>query len=258
MLNHNFVQLRYLPVLCFVWLVSTFIVSYAVATSLDHVYPVWPYISDTGTLPPESCIFGLMLNVGSLLMGLVLFVRYKQIKMIMQSHDRHNRILNLMNMFCFLTGMIAAIGACIVANFQETSEITTHLFGAMLCFGVGSAYFIVHTIICFFISRHTFSLNLLRVVLCVIYVISFAFTMIFARMAFAEYKVSFKGAMQWNPDNPGYDLRLTSTFSEWVLATCQGLYILSMTYDFRTISYKLTFALTEEHSGDGNRQKNSP
>lgn len=40
---------------------------YAVAASLDHVYPVWPYISDTGTLPPESCIFGLMLNIGSLL-----------------------------------------------------------------------------------------------------------------------------------------------------------------------------------------------
>lgn len=49
-----------------------------------------------------------------------------------------------MNMFCLLTGTIAAAGACIVANFQETSEITMHMLGAMLCFGVGSAYYIVH------------------------------------------------------------------------------------------------------------------
>lgn len=47
-------------------------------------------------------------------------------------------------MFCLLTGMIAAVGACVVANFQETSDITMHMLGAMLCFGVGSTYFIVH------------------------------------------------------------------------------------------------------------------
>jgi hypothetical protein len=33
----------------------------------EHVWPAFPYISDTGALPPESCIFGQALNIGAFL-----------------------------------------------------------------------------------------------------------------------------------------------------------------------------------------------
>lgn len=61
----------------------------------------------------------------------------------LENGRKHIKILKYLNVFCLITGMLAAFGACIVANFQETSNIQMHLIGANLCFGVGSAYFII-------------------------------------------------------------------------------------------------------------------
>ena len=51
---------------------------YAFNFQLGHTEVHLPYISDTGTLPPESCIFGQFLNVGALLVGIDIFIRFKQ------------------------------------------------------------------------------------------------------------------------------------------------------------------------------------
>ncbi|XP_052697016.1 uncharacterized protein LOC128175432 [Crassostrea angulata] len=40
---------------------------YIIAVSDHDVYPFFPYVSDTGTLPPESCVFGQFLNIAALL-----------------------------------------------------------------------------------------------------------------------------------------------------------------------------------------------
>lgn len=40
---------------------------YLLAVSEGHVYPWWPAISATGTLPPESCWFGLFTNISTFL-----------------------------------------------------------------------------------------------------------------------------------------------------------------------------------------------
>lgn len=40
---------------------------FIISTSKDHVSLWLPYVSDTGTLYPESCIFGQLFNIGALL-----------------------------------------------------------------------------------------------------------------------------------------------------------------------------------------------
>lgn len=40
---------------------------YSIAVLLGHTAPEFPYISDTGTQSPESCIFGQALNLGAFL-----------------------------------------------------------------------------------------------------------------------------------------------------------------------------------------------
>ncbi|CAB1345965.1 unnamed protein product [Coregonus sp. 'balchen'] len=50
----------FLPTFLVIWSSSTFIVSYLVALFEHDVDVIFPYISDTGANPPESCIFGLM------------------------------------------------------------------------------------------------------------------------------------------------------------------------------------------------------
>ena len=84
---------------------STFLATYGWAVSLGHADKIWPYISDTGddddgdddddddgddgddadddddgnnstgTVPPESCFFGQMLNIGALLLVITFFIR---------------------------------------------------------------------------------------------------------------------------------------------------------------------------------------
>jgi DNA damage-regulated autophagy modulator protein 2 len=54
-----------------------FISTYLVAVFFSHVEPGFPYISDTGTLPPESCIFGQFLAIGSFISNLFVLFRFK-------------------------------------------------------------------------------------------------------------------------------------------------------------------------------------
>ena len=46
---------------------------------LGHTEMSLPYISDTGAYPPESCIFAQFLNLGALLIGVDVYIRYKQV-----------------------------------------------------------------------------------------------------------------------------------------------------------------------------------
>ena len=45
-----------------------------------------PYISDTGTTPPESCIFAQFLNIGALFIGVVAYIRFKQVIILLGSY----------------------------------------------------------------------------------------------------------------------------------------------------------------------------
>lgn len=51
----------------------------------------------------------------------------------------------------------------------------------------------------------------------------------------------FREAMQYNPSYERYADRLVSTFSEWTLALCFGLYQLTFTYDFKYLYYDIGF-----------------
>lgn len=48
---------------------------YTMSVQWDHVVPGFPYISETGTLSPESCIFAQFLNIAALLRKYQLVLR---------------------------------------------------------------------------------------------------------------------------------------------------------------------------------------
>ena len=101
----------------------------------------FPYISDTGTYTPESCIFAQSLNIVSFLVVLTVYVRYKQIEQYYRDHlsQDSSRILSL-NWIALWIGCVSAFGLSIVANFQETNVFRVHMTGAMMCFGFGVIY----------------------------------------------------------------------------------------------------------------------
>ncbi|EPY80066.1 damage-regulated autophagy modulator [Camelus ferus] len=66
--------MAFVPFLLVTWSSAAFIISYVVAVLSGHVNPFLPYISDTGTTPPESGIFGFMINFSAFL-GSCIFQR---------------------------------------------------------------------------------------------------------------------------------------------------------------------------------------
>ena len=108
---------------------------YVVAIWLGHVEIEFPYISDTGTHTPESCIFSQMLNIVSFLVALTMYVRYKQVEQYYRDHlsPESSRILAA-NVWSLWIGWVSAFGLSIVANFQETSVFRVHMVSIVLLY----------------------------------------------------------------------------------------------------------------------------
>ncbi|XP_027715787.1 modulator of macroautophagy TMEM150B isoform X3 [Vombatus ursinus] len=81
----------------------------------------------------SSCIFGQLLNVGAAMVAWICVLRYLQLQ--------EWGVPKFPNQLCLGTGFLCALGASIVGNFQQTNELSTHLFGSFLAFVVGVAYF---------------------------------------------------------------------------------------------------------------------
>lgn len=73
---------------------------------------------------------------------MIVFVRYAQVKEILVSYQ-YSSYWRKLNFISCVIGMISTLGMTMVANFQETSMLTVHLIGAVLCFGGASLYIIL-------------------------------------------------------------------------------------------------------------------
>ncbi|XP_044523061.1 modulator of macroautophagy TMEM150B isoform X5 [Gracilinanus agilis] len=81
----------------------------------------------------QSCIFGQLLNVGAVMVAWICVLRYLQL--------REWGVPKGPNRLCLGLGFLCALGASFVGNFQQSNELSMHLFGAFLAFVVGVAYF---------------------------------------------------------------------------------------------------------------------
>ena len=60
------------------WFIYRLLFSYIVSVLKNDVYPAFPFISDTGTKSPESCLFSQLLNITSVLILVTLYLRSGQ------------------------------------------------------------------------------------------------------------------------------------------------------------------------------------
>lgn len=156
--------LCFLPAALVVWTVASFIFAYITAVVLRHVDPLVPYISDTGTMAPERCVFGIMLDVSAFLGMATVYVRYKQVEALTGEEEVR---LNRLNCAGLLLGLISSFGMCVVANFQKTTIFSMHLVGAVLTFGIGALYIIVQTLLSLYMQPHVHSKTTYLVRLCI-------------------------------------------------------------------------------------------
>ena len=224
---------------------------YIAAVIQGHVVPTVPYISDAATYSPESCFFGLLMDIGCILLGLVVYARFRQIQLVTELYPATHQLCNKLNSRALWIGLGSCMGVCIVANFQETNVRIVHYFGALCTFGLGSVYFWIQAVISYYILPHHGSLFKahLRIAFASIGTILFfivAVTGIISHILFNGYN-----PRKWLPSDGGWYFHVVSSICEWIVSMIFSFYILSFTDEFRVLSFDhppLTF-IEFEHEG---------
>ncbi|GLG96224.1 DNA damage-regulated autophagy modulator protein 2 [Gryllus bimaculatus] len=252
-----FDKLHILPIAVFVLFPATFLITYIVAVLLKHVEAEFPYISDTGTYSPESCVFGQLLNFGTMLMASVVYVRFQQVQEYFKTYPLHVSVRKL-NKCGVWFGLISCLGLSFVANFQETNVITVHLTGAFMCFGFGTLYFWVQAICSYYMqplanSIFVAHLRLALAMICSVFFILLSITGVISHL-------QFHGAnpRKWYPVDGGWELHVISTVSEWIVAIAFCIFILSFSQEFQSLSMEAKIVLLTERVETSDVNDTSP
>lgn len=220
-------KLFWIPIVAFTLCQTTFL-----STSIGVIFQrniSSPYISEGGTYPPGCCIFSQIINLSSILIGVIIYVRYRQIERLLYHHDNLIRPLAKKNLIALYIGLAACFGLSMVANFQLTKVPTVHYFGAISCFGLGTIYFWLQGVISYWVQSYIGSIQMAytRLLMAFICTCSF-FVSIFASCRSIGY--IFNEEM---PKSCRY--KHISALAEWIIATLFCLYMLSFTNEFKKI-----------------------
>ncbi|XP_072522046.1 DNA damage-regulated autophagy modulator protein 2b [Salminus brasiliensis] len=244
----------FLPVALVIWTAATFIFAYITAVSLGHVDPLVPYISDTGTMAPERCVFGIMLNVSAFLGIATMYVRYKQVQALIGLEQKR---LHLLNTTGLLLGCTSSFGMCVVANFQKTTLFSLHLVGAMLTFGVGALYILVQTVLSYFMQPHVHGKKMFwtRLTLCIWTFSSIISMFVSSVIMYSSLSgVDVPKKLHWDPTDTGYAAHMASTVSEWSLAFSFVSFFLTYIRDFKKINLRMEAELQSNTLHDSTHQ----
>uniref|UniRef100_A0A3Q1HMQ6 CWH43-like N-terminal domain-containing protein n=1 Tax=Anabas testudineus TaxID=64144 RepID=A0A3Q1HMQ6_ANATE len=105
---------------------------------LDDLFFPSP-ISTCGSYNPQSCLFSQICNTSSVLGLWIVVIRFQQVR----DFGNHGWV----NTASIVFGFISCVGLSILGNFQVSSILEIHVFGALLAFFVGLAYFWVQLIL---------------------------------------------------------------------------------------------------------------
>ncbi|KAJ3601954.1 hypothetical protein NHX12_029715 [Muraenolepis orangiensis] len=242
--------LSILPVALVTWTSATFIFAYITAVTLRHVDPLLPYISDTGTVAPERCVFGLMLDVSAFLGIATTYVRYKQVQALLGQDEK---TLHSLNKLGLVLGSISSSGMCVVANFQKTTLFSMHIVGAVLTFGVGGLYIVAQTLLSFHMQPHVHSKTLFSVRLGIaVWTITSIISMFVSSVVMYSSLpgVDVAQKLHWTPGETGYTAHIVSTISEWSLAFSFVSFFYTYIRDFQKIHLRAETDLQSHHLYD--------
>ncbi|XP_048207722.1 DNA damage-regulated autophagy modulator protein 2 [Perognathus longimembris pacificus] len=230
--------LSFLPSALVIWTSTAFIFSYITAITLHHVDPFLPYISDTGTIAPEKCLFGAMLNIAVVLYIATIYVRYKQVHAL---NAEENLIIKL-NKAGLILGILSCLGLSVVANFQKTTIFVVHISGAVLTFSMGSLYMFVQTILSYQMqpqihSKQIFWIRLLLAIWCGVSALSMLTCS--SILLSGDLGTGAEQKLHWNPEDKGYVLHLVTTVAEWSMSFSFLGFFLTYIRDFQKISLRV-------------------
>ncbi|XP_015789360.1 DNA damage-regulated autophagy modulator protein 2 [Tetranychus urticae] len=229
-------NVHWVPLAASILLPATFITTYFLSVTDGNISPEFPYISDTGTTSPESCVFAQLLNIVAVLYLFTTYFRYKQVYHYYKDNRIHGqRLLLSINKISFLIGILACLGMSMVANFQETNLIRVHLTGALMCFCSGGIYCWLQTWITFKSYPHLNEKPIcyIRFFLSTTLTITFIITFFLGPEAMRRFNGT--NPRKWTRDEDGYYLHLIASLCEWVTAICIDCFIGTFVFDMKRL-----------------------
>ncbi|XP_067951009.1 DNA damage-regulated autophagy modulator protein 2-like [Watersipora subatra] len=241
-----------LPILGSALALFTFLISYFVAVLRGDVYPWWPFISDTGTTVPESCIFGELLTLTAISALVAMVIRYKWIELF-NTDDKKLRKFNIIGL---VIGGLSCFFMTMVANFQETKIRDVHMPVSAATFGLALVYNILQTEITRRMSpqHSTICVWTLRLLISVAGAISFTllygFGLTSDGLARSWYGNDSEKRLHWKPTDPDWDLHIVASISEWCVGITVVLFYLTFCYEFSKIKLRLIPERVEASTDD--------
>lgn len=212
-----------------------FFTTYTIAVLNDHVEPGFPYISDTGTLSPESCIFGQILAVGSFLTFIVVYIRYHHVTACIKTYSEFS-FLERPNFIGYIFGLLSCLGVSLVGNFQETNVSAIHFIGAGLAFVGLFVYCSFQTYISFKLAFVMYSTRNIFYFRCVMLVLCFIDGVVGTIAKFvASSKYHGQNPLKWLPSDGGWSDHVTSTACEWIFSIILMIILSSFALDYRRL-----------------------
>ncbi|XP_072034793.1 DNA damage-regulated autophagy modulator protein 1-like [Amphiura filiformis] len=222
-------SLAWLPICTALLGLLTILVTYTFAVTSEHIFPLLPYISDTGVEYPESSIFSLSLDVVAFLLVSTSYVRYQLIGHFhrkLPSEPRYQRI-GRVNAASLLIGVVAAVGLMVLANFPEDENLMVHLMGAFFCFAFGVAYCFLNTWLSFKTSPELTTRWMCFLRLCLTTSAGIMLGLV----------IVFGTVLRWDSDecNPQMNYRQTSALFEWLLVMTFDLFFFTFASEFHKV-----------------------
>ncbi|XP_072034511.1 DNA damage-regulated autophagy modulator protein 1-like [Amphiura filiformis] len=237
--------LAWLPVVIVALTAIMMTMSYTIAVLDGHVATLFPYISDTGGHPPESCFFSQLFNMVAILVLCGSYVRYKQLQCLDGAIPEVVYKLNKVGLFL---GAVVAAGMSLVANFQDTTIIKAlHFLGASLIFLPGVIYAALHTIISYklYPEHNSQIVCTIRLMVTIVTIIAVFLSAILGILASYQWDPpdGDDDKFKWKPEDGGYIAHLISTFCEWILGLGFVCYYGTFFHDFRKVDLKMNMRL---------------
>ncbi|XP_029017085.1 DNA damage-regulated autophagy modulator protein 1 [Betta splendens] len=229
--------LCFLPAFLVISSSCTFIVPYLIAIFRRDVDVVFPYISDAGARPPESCVFGLLTFVSACAATVTIYSRYKFVEQLKQL----TRLSPRLNECGLWFGMLSCLGMCMVATFQETAVTIVHDIGALIFFVSGVIYTILQTVISYQAYPYGSSLSVCRARLAVCIIAALAFIPTVACAQFVKQTVLHR-----HTRDKDYVLHLISAVFEWINAFSFVCFFLTYIDDFKVFTLQVNVEFAEQ------------
>lgn len=229
-------RLYVLPLITAIWIILSLFITYAIAVSYGHVEADFPYISHAAREAPERCVFGQLINIGAVMLGMNVIVRYWFLKEVFKQKKFPDDVVRWqkVNIAGAIIGIISALGISMVANFQTDAQKVLHYIGAGLAFGLGTVYCFVQTRLSWKLRsnnighKHIAKIQLLNSFILLVFLFTFGISKIFFKIK--EKELGFQPARAEHRS-----LYLLSTITEWLLAAAILTFALTYSWDFRFV-----------------------